>query len=62
MQGNSRKYEKISKKVSVSNIFMGELNNLILKLSYFLEICVRKVLSLKFGSEEGLNVFSTIIE
>ena len=58
MQDNSRKYDKFN----ISDIFIGELHNVIFKLPYFVEICVRKVLSPKFGSEEGLNVFRTLID
>ena len=60
MQDNSRKYDKISNKVDMSDIIIGELHNSIFKLPHFVEICVRKVLSPKYGSEEGLNDFRTL--
>ena len=58
MQDNSRKCDKSSIKVNISDIFIGELHCLISKLPYFVEICVSKVLSPKVGSEARIERFS----
>ena len=45
MKDNSRKCYKISIKLNIFDRFMGKLNTLMLKLPYFVKICVSKVMS-----------------
>ena len=45
MQDNSRKCNKISIKLNIFDRFVGKLNNLMLKLPYFVKIYLRKVMS-----------------
>ena len=57
----SWKYGKILMKINILYRFMNKLHDLVVKFSHFVQICLRKVLRPETHSEEGLNIFRTLL-